>query len=126
VLAVEHLLAVLVVDRCPGRDLTGVAVRGQIDDLQLRVESVSPAWISARKLHETLVKAMNTSPMYCGNRDLEILERPRFDDREGGWIELVQAGVGWRAHSGYSLRRACTDRVGEPVAWRMRRRIAAS
>jgi hypothetical protein len=27
--------------------------------------------------------------------DLEILERPRFDDREGGWIELVWAGGGW-------------------------------
>jgi hypothetical protein len=41
VLAVEHQLAVLVVDRGPGRHLTGVAVRGQIDDLQLRVERVT-------------------------------------------------------------------------------------
>ena len=40
-LAVEHKLAVLVVDRCPGRHLTGVAVRGQIDDLQLRIERVA-------------------------------------------------------------------------------------
>lgn len=40
-LAVEHQLAVLVVDRCPGRHLTGVAVRGQIGDLQLRVERVA-------------------------------------------------------------------------------------
>jgi hypothetical protein len=29
------------VDRCPGPHLTGVAVRGQIDDLQLRVERVA-------------------------------------------------------------------------------------
>ncbi|HTF54690.1 MAG TPA: hypothetical protein VK735_45225 [Pseudonocardia sp.] len=40
-LAVEHQPAVLVVDRCPGRHLTRVAVGGQIDDLQLRVERVA-------------------------------------------------------------------------------------
>jgi hypothetical protein len=32
--------------------------------------------------------------------DLEIFERPRFDDREGGWIELVRAGGGWLGHIG--------------------------
>ena len=40
-LAIEHQLAVLVVYRGPGRHLTGVAVRGQIDYLQLRVQRVA-------------------------------------------------------------------------------------
>ena len=40
-LAGEHQLAVLVVDGCPGGHLAGVAMRGQIDDLQLRVERVA-------------------------------------------------------------------------------------
>jgi hypothetical protein len=79
VLAVEHQLAVLVVDRCPGRYLTGVAARGQIDDLQLRVERVT-----GMDLGEEFARDAGEGDEDVA--DLEILERPRFDDREGGWI----------------------------------------
>jgi hypothetical protein len=30
--------------------------------------------------------------------DPEILERPRFNDGESAWIELVHAGSGWLGH----------------------------
>jgi hypothetical protein len=34
----------------------------------------------------------------------DFLERLRFDDREGGRIELVRAGGGWLGHGRCSLR----------------------
>ena len=181
-LAVEHQLAVLVVDRCPGRHLAGVAVRGQIDDLQLRVERVAGVDLGeefaggagegdedvadvlreqgragcrecqylqavndrrgvalAVGVFDVLVDQMvvggdrlERRGVGVGQRpagrpedvpDLEVLERSRFDDREGSRIELVRAGGGWLGHSRYSQCRACTDRVVSPSRWRMGQRI---
>src|SRR5258705_1180735 len=67
VLAVERELTSLIMHRRPRGYDARVSLRCQLGNFKLG-NSVSPACTSFRNLHEALVNATNTSPMYCGKR----------------------------------------------------------